>query len=62
MAASPAPNAIAAPSASKPEIVALVAHLSGVMDELLSVIEKETELVRAGRLTEATQFVRRQAI
>jgi hypothetical protein len=56
MAASPAPNAIAASSASKAEIVALIAHLSGVMDELLSVIEKETELVRAGRLTEATQL------
>lgn len=39
--------------ASKAEVVSLIAHLSGVMDELLAVIEKETELVRAGRLREA---------
>ena len=56
MTASPAPNTIVAPPASKAEIIALIAHLSRVMDELLAVIEKETELVRAGKLSEATQL------
>ena len=50
-----APNMIAAPP-GKAEIVALIAHLSGVMDELLAVVDKETELVRAGRLREAAQL------
>ncbi len=56
MTATPAPNTTASPAASKAEIVALIAHLSGVMDELLAIIEKETELVRAGKLSEAAQL------
>jgi hypothetical protein len=52
----PSPNANIQALASKAEIVTLIAHLSSVMDELLMVIEKETELVRAGRLTEAQQL------
>jgi hypothetical protein len=52
----PAPKTTIQAIATKAEIVSLIAHLSGVMDELLAVIEKETELVRAGRLTEAQQL------
>lgn len=51
----PAPQTTQAP-AGKAEVIALIAHLSGVMDELLAVIEQETQLVRAGRLSEATQL------
>ena len=54
----PAPNAQA--QVSKAEVIALIAHLSGVMDELLAVIEKETQLVRAGRLSEASQLAQRK--
>lgn len=52
----PAPNTIAQTPAGKAEVIALITHLSGVMDELLAVIEKETQLVRAGKLSEATQL------
>lgn len=34
--------------------LALIAHLSGVMDRLLATIERETGLVRAGNLPEAS--------
>jgi len=51
-AMTPAPHA----PAGKVEIIALIAHLSGVMDELLAVIEHETQLVRAGKLSEAAQL------
>jgi hypothetical protein len=34
----------------------LIAHLTGVMDSIIGVVEQETELVRAGRLTEAAQL------
>jgi hypothetical protein len=56
MAGAPSPNATMQAIASKAEIVSLIAHLSGVMDELLAVIEKETELVRAGKLSDAAQL------
>jgi hypothetical protein len=42
--------------ASKADVIALIVHLSGVMDELLAVIEKETALVRAGKLSDAAQL------
>lgn len=57
----PSPDANIQTIASKAEIVSLIAHLSGVMDELLAVIEKETELVRAGKLTEAQQLAQIKA-
>lgn len=56
MTAATPPNATIQAIASKAEVVGLVAHLSGVMDELLVVIEKETELVRAGKLRDAAQL------
>jgi len=54
MIMTPAPNTTT--PAGKAEVIALIAHLSGVMDELLAVIEKETQLVRAGKLSEAAQL------
>jgi hypothetical protein len=56
MTASPVPATAATPPATKAEIIALIAHLAGVMDELLAVIEKETALVRAGKLNDAAQL------
>lgn len=56
MTAATAPNAAIQAIVTKAEIVGLIAHLSGVMDELLAVIEKETALVRAGKLSEAAQL------
>jgi hypothetical protein len=56
----PAPNTIAQPPASKSEVIALIVHLSGVMDELLAVIEQETALVRAGKLSDAAQLSQRK--
>ena len=58
MTAFPVPTTTATPPANKAEIIALIAHLSGVMDELLAVIEKETALVRAGKLSDAAQLSR----
>jgi soluble cytochrome b562 len=46
--------------AGKAEVIALITHLSGVMDELLAVIDKETQLVRAGKVSEATQLSQRK--
>ena len=54
--AAPASNAQIQAIASKAEIVSLIAHLSGVMDQLLAIIEQETQLVRAGKLSEAAQL------
>jgi hypothetical protein len=54
--AAPSPNANIQAIASKAEIVSLIAHLSGVMDQLLAVVEQETQLVRAGKLSEAGQL------
>jgi hypothetical protein len=38
------------------EATALIAHMGDVMDKLLALVEKETELVRAGKLTDAAQL------
>jgi hypothetical protein len=51
----PAPQSVA-PLTGKAETIAVITHLSGVMNELLAVIEQETELVRAGKLSEAAQL------
>jgi len=48
--ASPAPVTTAA------EAEKVISHLIDVMDALLGTVEKETALVRNGRLTEATQL------
>ena len=58
----PAPNKIAQTPASKSEVIAMIAHLSGVMDELLAVIEQETALVRAGKLSDAARLSQRKPI
>jgi hypothetical protein len=49
------------PVASPAEAEALIKHLLDVMDALLSTVEEETELVRAGRLHEATKLERTKA-
>jgi len=39
----------------------LVKHLADVLDALLGIVEQETELVRAGRIGQATQLETRKA-
>jgi hypothetical protein len=54
MNASPVPaTAKPKPVSTPAEAQALASHLDEVMDALLQVVEHETELVRAGRITEA---------
>jgi hypothetical protein len=49
------------PFASAAEAGAVIGHLADVMDALLGIIENETELVRAGRLREASTLERDKA-
>jgi len=51
-----APRPIATPA----EAQQVIGHLSDVMDALLGVIEQETKLVRAGRLSQVTQLERKK--
>src|SRR5689334_22245983 len=44
------------PVGTPAEAEALIQHLCEVMDALLGTVEEETELVRAGKLTEATRL------
>jgi hypothetical protein len=44
------------PVASPAEAEALIKHLLDVMDALLGTVEEETELVRAGKLNEASKL------
>ena len=44
------------PVASPGEAEALIRHLLDVMDALLGTVEEETELVRAGKLDEASKL------
>jgi hypothetical protein len=44
------------PVASPGEAEALIRHLLDVMDALLGTVEEETELVRAGKLSEASKL------
>jgi hypothetical protein len=44
------------PVASLAEAEALIRHLLDVMDALLGTVEEETELVRAGKLVDATKL------
>jgi hypothetical protein len=44
------------PVASQGEAEALIRHLLDVMDALLGTVEEETELVRAGKLVEASKL------
>src|SRR5204862_6935103 len=55
-AAAPVKSEPVRPVASPAEAEALVKHLLDVMDALSGTVEEETELVRAGRLVEATKL------
>jgi flagellar biosynthesis/type III secretory pathway chaperone len=50
------PTSVSAPIATAADAEALVAHTIGVMDELIEVVEQETELMRAGRLNAALRL------
>src|SRR5262249_29310887 len=50
------PTSTTGPVKSTAEAEALVAHFMGVMDRLVGVVERETELVRAGKLGAASQL------
>jgi hypothetical protein len=50
------PGPIPASAASTTEIEALAAHFIEVMDALFDIVKQESELVRAGRLGQATQL------
>lgn len=52
----PATAAPIRPVASLGEAEALIKHLSEVMDALLGTVEEETELVRSGKLYEASKL------
>lgn len=55
-AAAPAQPVSARPVESPTEAQMLVRHMLDVMDALLGTVEEETELVRAGKLTEASRL------
>src|ERR1700736_1781886 len=61
MPPSPSPSLAAAPIATTAEAAQLLAHLAEVMASLLEIIEEETELVRAGRVSEVTRIEPRKA-
>ncbi len=44
------------PVATTADAAALIAHLGEVMEQLLALVEKETEFVRAGRLGDAAKL------
>ncbi len=44
------------PVGDRAEAELVIKHLTDVMDALLAVVEQETELVRAGRVSEATRL------
>jgi hypothetical protein len=60
MSASPSPNQSStnssAPIASAAEAAQLTAHFVEVMDALVGVVQRETELVRAGHLAKAAEL------
>ena len=55
-ATSSQPTSTTGPVKSTAEAEALVAHFMGVMDRLVGVVERETELVRAGKLGAASKL------
>ena len=50
------PSSVTAPVGSPAEAELLMVHLLEVMESLLGIVEQETELVRAGKLTEAAKL------
>jgi hypothetical protein len=55
-AAAPMQPTLARPIGNQVEAQQVIGHLSDVMDALLGVVEEETKLVRAGRLSEAARL------
>ena len=55
------PGPLTAPAASTTEIETLAAHFLEVMDALVDVVKQESELVRAGRIGQATQLATSKA-
>jgi hypothetical protein len=53
---SPIPESKLRPVASHAEAEQVIGHLSDVMDALLELVEEETRLVRAGRLSEVAKL------
>src|SRR4051795_6314114 len=51
-----APAPVPQPIATADEAKAVIGHLNEVMDALLQVVERETDLVRSGRMREAVQL------
>jgi hypothetical protein len=56
MSASPPPKHSAAPIASAAEAEQVAAQFAEVMDALVAVVQRETELVRAGHLAKAAEL------
>jgi flagellar biosynthesis/type III secretory pathway chaperone len=56
MAPPPSPAPAAAPIASAAEGAVLIARLAEAMTSLLNVLEEETQLVRAGRISEVARI------
>jgi flagellar biosynthesis/type III secretory pathway chaperone len=56
MSPSPSPSPAAAPIATSAEAARLLGHLAEVMASLLEILEEETQLVRAGRISEVTRI------
>jgi len=56
-----APQAVPRPIGTAAEAQQVIGHLSDVMNALLGVVEQETKLVRAGRLTEVARLERRKS-
>src|SRR5262245_39835272 len=50
-----------APVKTAAEAQALIAHFMGVMDQLVATVQRETELVRAGKLGAASQLAPEKA-
>ena len=61
MPPSPNPSPAAAPIATTAQAAQLLGHLAEVMASLLEIIEEETELVRAGRISEVTRIEPRKS-
>ena len=57
----PVPAAAPAPITSAAEAAQLIGRLAGVMDSLLEVLDEETQLVRAGKLSEIGRLEPRKA-
>src|SRR5262245_60787974 len=55
------PVGVPAPVKTAAEAAALVAHFMGVMDQLIATVQRETELVRAGKLGAASQLGQEKA-